>query len=153
MPRKPEIRATRRVRRVLLVLLTGADRLDGWKLKQLTDLTGPGVYSAIDRLEDAGWITGEWEPAASRPRHRYYRLTRSGRAKAIGLLNVKMPAPGRLFGYAVVALDAATGDPGLPTGAQLHPDPGSARRKRDRLAEAGGRYVTCVVMEAEHGDG
>jgi DNA-binding PadR family transcriptional regulator len=43
--------------------------------------SGPTVYRVLDRLEDAGWITGSWEvlPAGqNRPRRRYYRLTAAG---------------------------------------------------------------------------
>lgn len=59
----------------------------------------------------------------------------------------------RVLGYVVVAVSDITGHPGLPTGAQLHPDLGSARRKRDGLAGAGERYVVAVVTETENGNG
>ena len=93
--RKPKpqvrIRPTRRVRRVLLVLLTGADNLSGITIMQLAGTTGFGAYTVIDRLEEAGWITGEWDQYMAPPRRRYYKLTRQGRAKAIGLLKLEMP--------------------------------------------------------------
>jgi PadR family transcriptional regulator PadR len=40
------------------------------------------LYPALTRLEDQGWVTGEWEQidesAAGRPARRYYRLTAAG---------------------------------------------------------------------------
>jgi DNA-binding PadR family transcriptional regulator len=90
---KPQIRIrpTRRTKHVLSVLLTGATNLDGLLIMQLAGTTGFGAYTVIDRLEEAGWITGEWDQYMAPPRRRYYKLTRQGRAKAIGLLKLEMP--------------------------------------------------------------
>lgn len=69
----------------VLALLTQArdDEVEvhGWLVMKSVRHTGPTVYRALDRLEDAGWIAGSWEvlPAGeNRPRRRYYRLTASG---------------------------------------------------------------------------
>jgi len=41
----------------------GGQRVDGevgagWAISKATKRSGPTVYSTMDRLEDAGWITG-----------------------------------------------------------------------------------------------
>jgi DNA-binding PadR family transcriptional regulator len=86
---RPEIRPTRATRRVLLVLLTGGERLSGYPIGHLAGVSSGSVYVALARLERAGWVTSEWEqnpPPGQRGRRRFYALTRSGRAKTIGLL-------------------------------------------------------------------
>lgn len=54
----------------------------GWQLMRSLRRSGPTVYAVLDRLEDAGWVTGSWERPADRadgrPRRRYYRLTPTG---------------------------------------------------------------------------
>jgi PadR family transcriptional regulator, regulatory protein PadR len=42
----------------------------------------PGsLFPALRRLEQKGWITGEWAPSENNRRARYYTLTRTGRAQ------------------------------------------------------------------------
>src|SRR5205814_7583526 len=42
----------------------------------------PGsLFPALRRLEQQGWIEGEWGPSENNRRARYYKLTRSGRAQ------------------------------------------------------------------------
>ena len=42
----------------------------------------PGsLFPALRRLEQQGWITGEWAPSENNRRARYYTLTRAGRAQ------------------------------------------------------------------------
>src|SRR5262245_25500644 len=42
----------------------------------------PGsLFPALRRLEQKGWIEGEWAPSENNRRARYYRLTRSGRSQ------------------------------------------------------------------------
>ncbi|MEH1130841.1 PadR family transcriptional regulator [Micromonospora sp. CPCC 206061] len=53
----------------------------GWLIMKSLRRSGPAVYSALDRLEDKGWITGTWEvlpEGERRARRRYYRLTATG---------------------------------------------------------------------------
>ncbi|MFI6534175.1 PadR family transcriptional regulator [Nonomuraea sp. NPDC050547] len=70
--------------RLVLDLLVAADPADppwGYRICERTDL-GPGtVYPILERLENAGWITGEWEAATptDRPRRRVYTLSSVGR--------------------------------------------------------------------------
>ena len=42
----------------------------------------PGsLFPALRRLEQQGWIEGEWAPSENNRRARYYTLTRSGHAQ------------------------------------------------------------------------
>ena len=42
----------------------------------------PGsLFPALCRLEQQGWITGEWAPSENNRRARYYTLTNAGRAQ------------------------------------------------------------------------
>ena len=82
------VRPTRRNRRVLTALLTGATNLGGGTIYTLTG----GGYPALAALERAGWVTGEWvdTPDGPSPPRRFYRLTPDGRTQAIALLKLEM---------------------------------------------------------------
>jgi len=42
----------------------------------------PGsLFPALRRLEQKGWVEGEWAPSENNRRARYYKLTRAGRAQ------------------------------------------------------------------------
>lgn len=44
----------------------------------------PGsLFPALRRLEQHGWIEGEWGPSENNRRARYYTLTRAGRAQLV----------------------------------------------------------------------
>lgn len=50
-----------------------------------TGRSGPTVYGVLDRLEDAGWITGHSEarnPEPGRPPRPFYSLTPDGAVQA-----------------------------------------------------------------------
>ena len=69
--------------------------LHGWAILKATGRSGPTVYGVLDRLEDAGWITGRWEdqaPDANTPRRRLYRLTPTGTTGSEDLLAARRPA-------------------------------------------------------------
>ena len=92
MAAKPPVKPTRATRRVLLVLLTGAGRLSGFPLSRAAQVSAGRVYVILDRLEDLGWVAGDWEqdPPAGRPgRRRFYQITRYGRAQALKLLGLE----------------------------------------------------------------
>ncbi|YCK37215.1 PadR family transcriptional regulator [Actinomadura sp. ATCC 39365] len=98
---------------VLEVLLRAhkeGDKIHGWAIMKETKRSGPTVYNALDRLEDAGWITGEWEelePDANRPRRRFYRLTGEGAPAAYALLAERRPDAVKTrptFGFAPLSL-------------------------------------------------
>jgi PadR family transcriptional regulator, regulatory protein PadR len=40
----------------------------------------PGsLFPALHRLEEAGWLTAEWQPSENNRRAKYYAITRAGR--------------------------------------------------------------------------
>jgi DNA-binding PadR family transcriptional regulator len=58
--------------------------LYGFDIIDITGLPGGTVYPALRRLDDAGYLTSEWEKpsisqAEPRPQRKYYELTRAGR--------------------------------------------------------------------------
>jgi PadR family transcriptional regulator, regulatory protein PadR len=68
--------------------------LHGWAITKATKRAGPTVYGVLDRLEDAGWISGRWEehrPEPNKPRRRFYRLTPTGVTAARDLLADRRP--------------------------------------------------------------
>lgn len=70
--------------------------VDGWSIMKAVKRSGPTVYGALDRLEDAGWITGSWERRPTgdgRPRRRLYRLTAEGVEAARQHETVREPGP------------------------------------------------------------
>ncbi|MGH3811328.1 MAG: PadR family transcriptional regulator [Pseudonocardiaceae bacterium] len=68
--------------------------LHGWAIAKATKRSGPTVYGGLERLEDAAWITGQWEdqhPESNKPRRRLYRLTPTGLTAARELLAARRP--------------------------------------------------------------
>ncbi|HEX6650910.1 MAG TPA: helix-turn-helix transcriptional regulator [Pyrinomonadaceae bacterium] len=58
--------------------------LYGFDIIDITGLPGGTVYPALRRLEEAGYLTSQWEKpsiaqAEPRPQRKYYQLTRAGR--------------------------------------------------------------------------
>jgi len=58
--------------------------LYGFDIIDVTGLPGGTVYPALRRLEEAGFLTSQWEKpsisqAEPRPQRKYYELTRTGR--------------------------------------------------------------------------
>jgi transcriptional regulator len=55
------------------------------RIEQVTNgvfVIGPGsLFPALHRLEEKGWIDGEWGELESGRRAKFYALTRSGRAQ------------------------------------------------------------------------
>lgn len=79
------------VLRTLLAAHDGGERLHGWVIAKSARRAGPTVYGVLDRLEDAGWIEGEFEvldEVDSRPRRRYYKLTEKGVTNARALMAI-----------------------------------------------------------------
>jgi len=93
------VRLTTVNRRRLLVLLTDAANIGGGDIWRFAGgSSGEVWFGFLDKLEDAGLVTGEWEtprigwsePADSgSPRRRFYRLTPEGRAAAMKALGLK----------------------------------------------------------------
>jgi PadR family transcriptional regulator PadR len=87
---KPEVKPTRRTRRVLLVLLTGAGRLSGYPISRAAMVDAGYVYTVLATLEGAGWVASDWEEGKPEgQRRRFYQLTRYGRARALTLLGLE----------------------------------------------------------------
>jgi len=58
--------------------------LYGFDIIDVTGMPGGTVYPALRRLDDAGYLTSEWEKPSiaqsePRPPRKYYELTRAGR--------------------------------------------------------------------------
>lgn len=58
--------------------------LYGFDIIDISGLPGGTVYPALRRLEEAGFLTSQWEKpsiaqAQPRPQRKYYELTRAGR--------------------------------------------------------------------------
>ncbi|HUC25031.1 MAG TPA: PadR family transcriptional regulator [Streptosporangiaceae bacterium] len=93
--------------------------LHGWAIMKTTKRSGPTVYGVLDRLEDIGWITGEWEirnPDPSKPRRRFYRLTPTGLAGATELLRERRPQSLRPGRHAQAGHGLPSWRDGLPQG-------------------------------------
>lgn len=100
-----ELRVTALVARVVRVFLDDpAAAVYGFDLMQRTRLPSGTIYPILARLEGAGWITGQLEPAEEasregRPARRLYRLTAegaaAGRAALAELTAQLQPAPVR----------------------------------------------------------
>jgi PadR family transcriptional regulator PadR len=76
----------------LLVLKTlSLDAMHGWGISQRIQQISKGVlevnqgslYPALQRLEQSGLITSDWDTSDNNRRARYYKLTASGR-RALG---------------------------------------------------------------------
>lgn len=65
----------------------------GWVIMKAIGRSGPTVYNVLDRLEDAGWLTGSWQEDAppGRPRRRLYELTPTGTVGAASALAERRP--------------------------------------------------------------
>jgi len=79
---------------VLITALNSGEDLHGWAIMKEVKRSGPTVYGVLDRLEDMGWITGEWESRSTepnKPRRRFYHVTPTGRIGAMELLRERRP--------------------------------------------------------------
>ncbi len=58
----------------------------GAEISRITSVGAGTLYPMLVRLEDAGWLKGEWEDVdpskAGRPRRRVYRITGVGQTEA-----------------------------------------------------------------------
>jgi transcriptional regulator len=70
---------------ILKALATGAQHGLGVS-RRVEQITGgtfvvqPGsLFPALHRLEEAGWLTSDWQPSENNRRAKYYVLTRAGR--------------------------------------------------------------------------
>jgi len=72
---------------LLILKALSAGELHGLGVsRRIEQITGgtfavqPGsLFPALHRLEEAGWLTSEWEASENNRRAKYYKLTRTGR--------------------------------------------------------------------------
>jgi PadR family transcriptional regulator PadR len=74
--------------RVLKVLLeTPQQGQSGAALSRITKIGSGTLYPMLARLEEANWLTSEWETVdpkeVGRPRRRFYKLSGHGQAEAL----------------------------------------------------------------------
>jgi PadR family transcriptional regulator PadR len=72
---------------LLLLKILALEPLHGWaisqRLKQVSgqvlQVSDGSLYPALHKLEQDGWITGEWKTTENNRRAKFYSLTRLGR--------------------------------------------------------------------------
>jgi PadR family transcriptional regulator PadR len=103
MGRRDPSLSTLRVLRALLEQPTG--QFYGLQLAEGIGIKAGVLYPILTRLEEDGWITGDWEDidesAAGRRRRRWYRLTDEGQREArdlISKVNTELALPARATG-------------------------------------------------------
>lgn len=78
-----KIRLTAVIMDILDVLTSSPPDNPAWGLRlcEVTGYSTSTIYSALDRLLKAGWISDYWEtpPPEDRPPRRFYELTSTGR--------------------------------------------------------------------------
>lgn len=87
MKQRKEPRLSHQTLRVMKAFLRrSTEGLAGSDLGRETSLPSGTLYPILVRLENAGWLSSEWElvepSVAGRPRKRFYRLTGRGTNKA-----------------------------------------------------------------------
>jgi transcriptional regulator len=71
---------------LLILKILEHEPMHGWGISQriqeesrgLLDVNQGSLYPALQRLEQKGWVKGEWGTTENNRRARYYRLTTSG---------------------------------------------------------------------------
>ena len=70
-------------------LENSSHELAGADVRKRSGLASGTLYPILLRLESAGWLVSRWEAidpvSVGRPRRRLYRLTPSGRGRAVGI--------------------------------------------------------------------
>ncbi len=74
---------------LLLLKLLALEPLHGWaisqRLKQVSgdvlQVSDGSLYAALHKLEDKGWIQGQWQATENNRRAKFYSLTPLGRAQ------------------------------------------------------------------------
>ena len=77
------IRVTEPTLDVVEVLLHSRDAVWGLAIAKTVDRAPGTIYPILARLEELGWLTGEWEGDSDHPgpRRRLYRLTDDDRGR------------------------------------------------------------------------
>lgn len=93
---------------LLVLRIVERGPMHGWglmqRLRELTDdvfqVTPGGLFPALQRIEEYGWIVGEWGVSENNRKARFYTITTSGRrqlAKERDRWNVITVAIGRVL--------------------------------------------------------
>jgi transcriptional regulator len=93
---------------LLVLRIVERGPIHGWglmqRLRDLTDdvfqVTPGGLFPALQRIEEYGWIVGEWGVSENNRKARFYTITRAGRrqlAKERDRWNVIAVAIGRVL--------------------------------------------------------
>jgi DNA-binding PadR family transcriptional regulator len=80
---------SRRERRVLLALTSGASNLYGNTVIRASQVGSGTVGKVLARLEANGWVTGEFHTQVDGTSRRCYALTPEGRKAALGFLRLE----------------------------------------------------------------
>jgi DNA-binding PadR family transcriptional regulator len=80
----------------------------GFEIAEVVGLRPGSVYQVLRRLEEAGFVRGEWEPAGvarqqGRPARRYYRLAGNEAEELLEEARRRFPGIDHLPGVAVGA--------------------------------------------------
>ncbi|MNW51968.1 Transcriptional regulator PadR-like family protein [compost metagenome] len=80
---------------VIGALMESPEAIWGLQIVKMTGLKTGTVYPILERLEDAGWITSEWDTDLSRkgPRRRYFKLEAEAVAYAQEYVTNQKPKP------------------------------------------------------------
>ncbi|MFJ2621281.1 PadR family transcriptional regulator [Glutamicibacter sp. NPDC087344] len=80
---------------VIGVLMESPDAIWGLQVVKATGLKTGTVYPILERLEDAGWITSEWDTDLTRkgPRRRYFKLDAAAVPYAQEYISSQQPKP------------------------------------------------------------
>lgn len=80
---------------VVGALMESSESIWGLQVVKMTGLKTGTVYPILERLEDAGWITSEWDTDLTRkgPRRRYFKLEAEAVPYAQEYISTQRPKP------------------------------------------------------------
>jgi PadR family transcriptional regulator len=89
MPSRPPVDALRGSLDLLILKTLSLEPMHGWGISQRVQQMSDGefamnqgsLYPALQRLEQDGMITSEWDVSDNNRQARYYRITAAGRRK------------------------------------------------------------------------
>jgi transcriptional regulator len=89
MPSRPAVDALRGSLDLLILKTLSLEPMHGWGISQRVQQMSDGefamnqgsLYPALQRLEQEGIITSEWDVSDNNRQARYYRITAAGRRK------------------------------------------------------------------------
>ena len=78
---------------VVSALMESSESIWGLQIVKMTGLKTGTVYPILERLEDAGWITSQWDTDLTRkgPRRRYFKLETEAVPRAQEYISAQRP--------------------------------------------------------------